>query len=239
MSAIIVAQFTLPESVVLSQAGLDTRDALALTAHEFSKHITAENHARADAHYKAMIAFEKDIEETRKAIKAPVDQVAKDIQEAARLATAGIADEKQRLGVALHTYTVEENRRREAEAKRIRDEAEAKARFEQDRLNAEAKLRAELAALPGDEPVVVTAPQILVRTAKVMTQAPLKSAVKAVPKDDVIIDDRSVIPFMANGICLWKELDLAALKMLLKAGVVIAGCHLETSEDVRSKGARA
>jgi hypothetical protein len=45
-----------------------------------------------------------------------------------------------------------------------------------------------------------------------------------------------LIPLQINGVQLWKEPSISNIKTLLKAGIAVPGCHLETSDSLVRKG---
>lgn len=136
-----------------SAAAIAERDRLLAMARKGKSVTDAASAQRATDVLKELKAFTRTIETTRKEVKEPVLQLAKDIDGLARTLTEDLDREATRISALVGEWQAEQNRlaeeaRRKAweEEQRIRREAEAKERAEQERLAAEQRAR-ELAAM--------------------------------------------------------------------------------------------
>lgn len=220
------------ELVALSaQAAADIRD-LAVEAERITTVATAEDHQRTDRLLVAVVRAIREIEAERKALKSPVVDLGRALDEAAGEAIAPLLAIKARLGNALLTYQNAENARRQEEFRRQREIAEQAAReaAERARLRAEGELSAQDEPPPDIEPVVFV-PEI-------MPPAPGKemksSAVKFTTLKKVVIFDQGLVPDEINGQALWK-LDEVLIGKLAKAGLQIPGVRVDEVTNVAAK----
>jgi hypothetical protein len=244
MAAITVKNPIPAEVVALSQETIESRDRLIDAAIEFLRApITAETHVAASSVYTSCGKLKIAVEKERKRLKAPVLDLGRALDAAAEEATGPLADIESKLSKHIREYErvrdeaiAAEQRRRAEEARRL--QAEADARAEQERKRAQEE--AEANALP-DEPVpeIPVTAHLPVRVEPApMPDAP-KSAVAARLKPHLVIDDISKVPFTQGGVRLWAELDEKACLVLIQAGVVIPGMHVEMREELRRNGGRA
>jgi len=128
-----------------SASAIQRRDELLARARKGTVIPNEESATRAADLLKELKAFTRSIEEMRKAVKGPVDDLAKRIQTLAASLTVDVKLEEDRIGELLANYQAEQNRiaaeaRQKAweEEERIRLEAEEKQRAEEERLRQEA-----------------------------------------------------------------------------------------------------
>ena len=252
MGQIILPSLDLAPAVMLSQEAVNIRDDLELRAHEASKQaITVDNIEQINALWTEIDAFTKEVEKTRERVKKPAWDYGKQVDATAKEAVQNLDPLWKSLGVALAKFTKEENARREAEARRAREEAlrlerEENARREAERAAEEQRLReqAELDTPPGEEPPEISLPvfdEPLSRpVAPVLTAPPLKTQAKGRTNKVLEIYNARLIPDQFNGIQL-KKPDEKAILALLKMGtesnpIEIPGCRLVDDYGVQSKG---
>ncbi len=90
----------------------------------------------------------KDVEAARKAVKSPVLELGRKIDELAKNFSGELESEKNRISRLIGSYVAEQERQRLAEERRLREEAERKRREEEE---AERKAQEEVKA-KGEEP---------------------------------------------------------------------------------------
>lgn len=238
MSAITVTHTLPAELVAISSEALETRDLLLDRAVAIQKDgaITTETYQEAADTYKAMGSYAKEIETQREKIKAPVLELGRQIDAAAREGLMAVEDQRKKLGTLINTYEAAERARVAEEQRKAREAALAAERAERLRQEEALRLKAELEAPPGEEPKPVDVEEIRVRPVVAAFVPTFKGVTKATPKQRVNIIDQSLIPFQVNGIRLWKEPDLKAIETLLKAGVKIPGAEMTTETTIGAKG---
>lgn len=199
------------------------------------------SHKAANAVFKELHTFARAVETNRKDLKKPILEMGRALDAAADEAMAAIETEKSELGAAIATFEREENARREevrrkAEAEARRQEAEALAAAETRRMQEQAA--AEFAAPPGEEPAPVQdfGRDVVKPVAAAPTPAPLKSSVRTTVRRKAVVTDTAAVPFMLNGLRLWKEVDLVTVKTLLDAGIQVPGCTLVEEASIGAKG---
>lgn len=245
MAAITIAN-PLPKTLVaLSQEAIDRVDTLveqsiALGAKPL---VDLDAYNVADALHRSLHDMERELEKQRQLIKAPVLDLGRQIDGAAKAQAEALVEAKRRVAVRVREYQDAENRRRE-EARR---KAEQEAREEEARRNAEleAKRAAEAEAAawetPPDEPAPA-APEafdgeIVRPVAPAPTPAPLKSSVRKQTVKRLVIDDASKIPRELNGVPLLVP-DEKQIALVMKAGIAVAGCRLVEEEVLGAAGGR-
>jgi hypothetical protein len=112
-----------------------------------------------------------------------------------------------------------------------REEAERLAREE----------AAMLGTAPAELPPVEEPPPVVViptveRPAEILAPVP-KSAVRQITRKVLVIDDESAVPLSISGKLL-RPVDRKAVEALLRAGVVVPGCRLESETNIGSAGSR-
>jgi hypothetical protein len=229
------------EIVALSIEVVERRDLLAEKAHHLVTVGIApgdEDAAReANALYKQIHEFSKDLKAQKAVIKRPVLELADQIETVAREAAEILERAKATLGETIAKWQGEEVRRREEERAKAQAEADRIAREAQAKLEAEARERAELEALPGEEPAEPEFGEVpVVHAARVYVPPPPKSAVSMRTVKTLHIDNERLIPFEMNGLRLWKEPDRKAIQIALENGQEVPGCRLVTEQKVVAKG---
>lgn len=210
--------------------------------------------------FKKIDGLAKSISSNRLEITRPIDALKKAIIAAEEQATEPLLNAKKDLGAKIISCQKELQRIREEEERKARAEAEAKAKAERERLEAErqaiikkqnedrAKAEAEAkeqAALFGEDqvelpPVVEPPPVIVVPVvADPIFSAPSipKSAARTTTRQKLVIFDETLIPLCHAGVIL-RVPDEKVIEKLLKAGVNVPGCRLESVETVGSAGGR-
>lgn len=178
--------------------------------------------------YRSIAAMEKQIEDNRKTLKAPVTKYGRDLDAAAKTAAAPLNDARNALGVAIARYQshLDElaEQARIAEQQR-RDAEEAARRAERDRQadDAMASLLGdtsapEPASAPVDMPAVIEAPEPSVRVVRMMKVYDLEIVdVAAIPREFMVPDE-------------------SAIKRAMKDGAEVPGCKLHVSERPAATG---
>lgn len=244
--AITVANPTAGQPIIVSvdaEAVEKARTAVAFLD-ELAEHAIAiddaEGYAKATAAYKRAKALAAAIEKDRKAIKAPILDLGRAIDAAAREVVDPLAESIKRVGERI----AECDNARKAEADRIKREAEAaeaKARAEREaaeRAAAEARAAgdAEAAAKAKADAAAARAAAAEARTAKASAPEVKGSAVRTVRRAELVIDDRSKIPLRsAVGRELW-TLDEKAVIESIEGGIAVAGCRVVYTEHVGGTG---
>lgn len=257
-TALVVANTLPPQIAALKDETLASALSLATEAKALSIK-DAESLAVANALYKRIDGLNKAIKEQRLEITRPIDALKDAIMDAERLATKPLSDAREDLGKRIFEMDRELARQRQLAEAKARKEAEEKAAAERARLEAErqeiirkqqaehaeaeraAKEQADLFGteaepIPEAEPPppVVVVPVV---DAVMIPPALPKSAVRGSTRTKLKIHDASKIPRDLAGVVLLIP-DDKAIEKLMKAGVEVPGCHLETVEGFASAGGR-
>ena len=203
--------------------------------------ITESNIAQADAILRELTAAGRDIEGTRKTLKAPLLRLGKQIDALAKSIRGPIADAREFLELGISTA------QESIEARRLA--AEAAARLEAARLETE-RQRAELARAEAlqaqsereeiiaanaarhggpslDVPPSVEIPEVVEPTpVAIVAPAPFKSSVVTRRSVALEIDDPSQIPYQIGGGEPLYTPNEAAIKRAIRAGLSVPGCRL-------------
>jgi hypothetical protein len=261
MSAAVIVANTLPAQIValsnesLEQAaGLVEKSAAIVVTHDQCS-IDA-----ASAVYREMDALQKAIAKQRLEITRPIDALKTAIMEAERKATNPLSAEVMRLAPLIKKAEEKRDAIKAEEVRKAREWAEAKARAERERLEKERQEliekqrqeRAEAEQLAKDEaamfgveaeplpPVEEPPPVVIVPVVEApgtfAISAP-KSAVRTSTRKRLVIDDAAKIPREIAGAVLLVP-DEKAIDKLLRAGVAVPGCRLESYEAIGSAGVR-
>jgi hypothetical protein len=260
MSALVISNNLPAQIPVMSHEALAKAQELVALAGVATVEPTAASLEQANALYRAIDKHGKDIAAARLELTRPIDALKSAVMEAERQATIPLTDAKVALGARI--VIADSLLRKEiADAERkAREEAESKARAERERLEKErqeliAKQQAERAKaeqLAKDEaamfgveaeplppveepPPVVIVPVVEAPGTFAMT-AP-KSAVRTSTRKRLVIDDAAKIPREIAGAVLLIP-DEKAIDKLLRAGVAVPGCRLESYEAIGSAGVR-
>lgn len=239
---------TIPNPLPANIVAISETAALQIAAAiEIAQKITAvdaSNLAAADTAYSGLKNLEKGLEKDRTAMKAPVLEIGRSIDAAAKKASEPLVAEKDRIGLLIYTFQKSEQER----AERERKEAEEKARQERERAEEQERLRqielkkntteaAQISAELGHNftPDPVKTPAYVPQTVTFTRTAPPKSAAISIRKVKVlVIDNEAQIPLEISGVRLW-QLDHAAIERLLKAGATVPGAHLEEQDQIAGK----
>ncbi len=243
MSAITIPNALPAVLVAVSMETIEARDGLldrSVSARKTG--ITDEaSHKAANAVFKELHTFARGVEAKRKELKAPLLDMGRQLDAAAEEAMSAIDIEKRELGAAIAAFEREENARREALRRQAEEEArrqEAEAMAAAEKRRAEEQAAADFDAPPGEPPAVVEdfGRDVVKPVAPAYTPPPLKGAVRTVTRKKVQITDLAKVPFMVNGIRLWKEVDQPAVKTLLEANIEVPGCAMVEEATVGAKG---
>ena len=193
----------------------------------------------------------KKIAAGRLEITRPIDALKKSIIEAEEAATGPLLKAKAELGQRMITYRDAAEKAREEEERKVRAEAEEKARIERARLEAERQeiIRkqkeeaAEAEAMFGSDAPPPPPPPPPVAVVPVMEYIPAgtaipKSAARTTTRRRIVVVDLDKVPVVLAGVRLL-VLDEKAAEKLLKAGVEIPGLKLEEYSTIGSSGGRA
>ncbi len=259
MSAAVIVANNLPAQIVaLSDEALAESTKLAAQGSGF---VVADlaSYTQGTALFKQLESLNKLIAAQRLDMTRPIDELKRQVMDAERRATIPLTAAIESLGRRLLDMKRKlEQERAEAERK-AREEAEAKARAERERLEAEraaiikrqqeeraeaerkaaeeAKLFGTVAEeIPEAEPPppVVVVP--VVDAVMIPAELP-KSAVRGSTRKVLVVDDPEKIPRILAGVVLLVP-DPKAIEKLLKAGVAVPGCRLESVEGFASAGSR-
>lgn len=245
MSALTVPNELPKDFIVLSLDIIERKDALIERAYHLP--ITSVDEMRdADAHAKEIAALFKGVENQRLQLGRELKALQDRINVAAGDALQPLKQAWDDLVARIRGFEHAENARREAAAKKAREEAEARQREEEARAEAarqEQIRRAELETPPDDpaaaEPPPVTAEVLPRRIEAAPTPPPIRSnAYRRNGGKVVHVDSEAQIPLEINGVRLWKEPNLTAIKTLLAAGVAVPGCRLVENDGVAMAGVR-
>ncbi len=233
MSGIIISNQLPADLVVLSQEAIDTIDtaieqAIALCGQP----IDVESFAACNTAYKQLQHLASTLEAQRKAIKAPVLALCKQIDDAPREYVSNMDDARSKLGAVIKAFEVAENAKREA----LRQAAayEAKMREQEAYEKAERERQEAIDDAPPDCIINVAEYVPIAPVAPAYTPSPIKSMVKSKTTYQLVIDDVNLIPVKLGTVRLLVP-DEAALKQLLKAGMEIPGCRLVAVEGTMAK----
>lgn len=243
MSAIILKSGIPAELVALSAEAIQERDGLVAAANHIIATadvaplvLTAESYPAVAQLVKDLDAFAKAVEIQRETINRPILTLGRELMAAAKAATVPAAEARQKLLPLVNAYEAAERARVEEEQRKAREEAARLEREEYERQMAAAKAKAELEAGPGEEPKPVDIAEVKIRPVLPVKVETFKGSTKKTVKQKANIVDLAKIPFEVNGIRLWKEPDLKAIELLLKANVAVAGCELVTEVSYGSTG---
>lgn len=199
--------------------------------------------AAADDAYRRAYELRTAIEKQRVALKAPVLELERAIDGAAKPVLQLLDAELAKARALIEDWNARERRRVEEEARKAREAAEAERRAEEARQAAERKrleeqraaeaaAAAELSDILGEEvaaPPAAPAPEpVVARTVIKPPAAPaaaLSSAVTSQTRLKPVIDDPEVVPHQLEGEQL-VEFRLGAIERLLRRGVKVPGCRL-------------
>jgi hypothetical protein len=237
----VTIPLSLPPSLVVISAEVSAQvDALLERVTVLPPITDMAGQRAAEALHKECRAAFKAIEAGRKAFTAPLDEVKAQAIAAERAATQPLAAAVDHLGKAIADWITAENARREAERKRLEEEArrrqaeeDARAEAERQRLAAQAAFN----ALPGDAPAEVPATAALPqRVPDPPMPAPIKStAIRQKTTYRVEVVDATQVPVEVSGIVL-RPVDVSAALPLLKAGAKIPGLVLHVEGGIAAKG---
>ena len=252
MNALIVGHEISAPFEVLSQGIGDRAAAANNRAASITVVDCAESFEEANAALVEIHSLLKEIESVRKSKKAPVNQLGKAIDSICSSVTDPIDAVKRSLLGQVAAWQRKESERVAAErraAEEIQRKAEAEARAEQERLRAEAQAvadaeAAELEAVLGEkvEPAAVVAPIVAAvvapaTRAAISASAPVAAAVSARKVKVLVIDDEGIVPCVVGGITL-RQLDRAAIKRAIDAGLHVPGCRIEEQEQLAMRAQR-
>jgi phage-related minor tail protein len=244
MAAITITN-PLPQVLVaLSQEAIDRVDTLVEQSIALGAKPLADLDAYnvADALHRSLHEMERELEKQRQLVKAPVLDLGRQIDTAAKAQAEALVEAKRRVAVRVREFQDAENRRREEE----RRKAEQAAREEEQRRLAELEAKraqqaadAEWEAPPGEEPAKPEAfdGEIVRPVAPAPTAAPLKSSVRKQTVKRLVIDDASKIPREINGAVLLVP-DEKQITLLLRANVAVPGCRLIEEEVLGAAGGK-
>jgi hypothetical protein len=259
MSAAVIVPNPLPSEIVaLSAETGEIINGLISRAEAIGQIVNTDSYNAADVVVGECSRLAKAIELERKRLRAPVAELIQALDDAAGEALAPLLGIKAELGRQLLAYQQAENARRAEEARRIaelRAAAEAKARAEQAEANrirqeAEARrLEAEMAQetaaercvdLPPweqPEPLPEVPPAVVVVPEYIAPAAPLLKSSSVVRKTakKVEITDPDAVPREFGGVKLW-VIDIKAVEKLAKAGANIPGVTVSEVETLAAKG---
>lgn len=184
--------------------------------------------------------LDRDIQKQRLELTRPIDAAKKAIKQAVDDALAPLEKQKGRVAGLVGETTRRLEAERRAAEKKAREEAERKAREEQARLEAERQAQIdrdrEEAALFGTETPPEPEPVVVVPVVEDLPELPkVKSAVSTRQLKRVVIVDESKIPREIQGVRLLTP-DTKAIDKLLRAGIEVPGCMLETYNSTAVRG---
>jgi hypothetical protein len=209
-----------------------------------------EAYKAADALLSRIVAASKAIEADRAALKRPIIDLGRALDELAGEALAPLLGHKASIGRRLVAFQEQENARREAERQRI----EAERRAAEEAAAAEAKRLAEAEAArvaaaavaspwddvpeavapetaPWDEPEKIHTPIVYEPLPEVLKS----SAVVRKTVREVVIVSPELVPREVAGIRLW-SIDEKVLRKAALAGVQIPGVIVKESTTIVAKG---
>ena len=197
----------------LSQVDTYLTQAATITAIADTEELTV-----ADDVYKMLKAIETTIETHRKEAKAPVLDLGKKIDSAAKPVIEKLTAGREALGATIKAFVDEQTR--------IREEAEEKARKAQ-----------EEAAQPPDREVISDFGDVVTPPVPAVPPPPVvkSSAIRTKTTKELVIIDIDAVPMKIGNVRLW-TLDETKCKGLLKAGVEISGLKLITHTGTGAKG---
>jgi hypothetical protein len=243
--AIVSVDHSIERPLVILDSSVLARVSDLVSIAETFDVIGEANFSEADGALKTIAKLLKDIEKDRKTVKAPVLDLEKAIDKAAKAATAPLSKAKQDLSgrVAAYVRAVQEERRRvaaenqrkideenrKAEERRRQEEAERRKREEADkRTLAERIVAGSGPSEPKPEPP---------RPQPVQLEKPpeeVKSSVSIRKKPKPHVFDRRLIPWEIAGETLL-EVDMAAVKRLRKKGIDVPGIAWIEEEELATR----
>jgi hypothetical protein len=233
--AAITVKNPLPDTLIaLPMEVIDLKDALLERGVAIA--VTCVEEAKlADRFIKEANALKTKVEEGRLAFGRDLRSLQEQINAAAAEALQPLSLMIEHVGKQIRAFEIEEQKRI-AEERRKADEERARLQAEED---ARAAAAAEFAAEPGQPISEVVTPEVMPKhvAAAYVPPAYKSSSVRAKPKKlDVFAPD--LVPFEVNGVRLYKELNLAAIKALIAAKIDVPGCRMVDDDGVAMKGAR-
>ena len=223
VTASVTLHHSLPADLVVVTAETKAKiQAAANVANGFvAVEITEANVNTADVAWRDVQGMLRAVEAERTRLKEPVLDLGRQLDAAAREAVAPLEAAKRALGDKLGLFSQQQKKKAEEaarEVQRIANEAAQKARAEQERQRAEAAKNNR----PPPPPVLPPRPVPAVK----LPPPVVSKAVTMKKRKEIVVTDKSKIPFEVGGVCLW-DLNEAAVKKLLEAGVKIEGVSLE------------
>lgn len=237
--------------VALSSETLATVATLEAAAKALQVIDSAEDMALADDVLFQSVRLGKALEAERKRLKAPIIDLAQQLDAASADVQLSLSWIKTDLGAKILVFQRAENARREEERRRLEEQrraAEEAARqaAAEAAAKAEAERKAAAEAAPWDEPAAPAEPapweqpaavQVIAPTVEEqIAAAPIKSksvVMRTVKK--VEITDPSLVPKEIAGVALW-VIDTKAVERLAKNGVQIPGVTVYEISTVAAKG---
>ena len=199
----------LPETLIVLSAEHQVK--VAELVEKSGIEVKRETFQEADFIYSDIHKLSKQIEQARKKAKAPILDLGKQLDAAAKTGLKPLEEAKEDLGSRIKAHEKEEEKLAEEQRKRAEE------------LKMAESGRAQLTDFP-DEPE-----QIIERPVK-------SSSVRTTKTQKVIIDDPTKIPYSIGNVVLLIP-DTTAIKKLLKAGMDVPGCRLDTEEGTGATGA--
>ena len=257
MNQMIVVKNTLPAEIVAISPEI-MAEALELVKKSGELTVSnAEEMTVANGVFKQIDQLVKKVSSGRLEITRPIDALKKSIIEAEETAVVPLKDAKKSLGEKIVTCQKELQRIADEAAAKAKAEAEEKARIERERLEkerqeqikkqqedyeAECKKKAAEAEMFGEsEPVIPPPPPpppvpVVPVVVEDLPSANIpKAAARTTERKRLVIVDPNVIPLEIGGVRLLVP-DEKAITGLLKAGVAVPGCKLESYSTIGASG---
>lgn len=211
--------------VSAAEAATLERDALLEASSRITAVITAAEAEDASARLKDLKAFSRNIETSRKAVKQPVADLAKRIDDLAKELTLKVDAEANRLARAVGTWQEEEQRKA--------DEAQEVAREEERRISQETADRIAKAQASGKSEAAIDR-EVAKAEDKAFTQiatARADAGAAATPviaglakRTDLVVEVTDIKAlYAARPECVTLTANLQVIKALVKAGVTLPG----------------
>lgn len=215
MNTAIISLAAITATPAATETALARRDELVLAAAGLKLVTTADHAQIAGEHLRNLKQYLADVEESRKAAKAPVDKIAGEIQGLARFLTEAVTVQVARLSGMQGTYLLEQQR--------IANEAAAAARAKEQQILDEAAAKADAAIASGRnvdaklERIDAKAFDAVaeVRAGALALAAPKVEGVSLRTEPDFEVTDVHAL-YAAHPALVKVEVDRAALKAYLK-----------------------